>query len=97
MSRWDATCREPINNGDVTSRQGNRLNGEADESVLNALPPLLELFAVVDDVFTEDEAFAPENLRAGLGRIYRQWKKSRKVLDPDFADQGKQYSANDVE
>lgn len=55
-------------------------------SLVNASIPLLELFSVVDDVFDEHDAFAPDKIRAGLGRIYRQWKKSRAQLDPEFQE-----------
>lgn len=52
------------------------------------LVPLLELFAVCDDVFTEDDWFdACDSCRGkgskqgiGLGRIRRQWGKVREVL-----------------
>ena len=42
---------------------------------------LLEMFSVVDDVFTEERAMAPENIHKGMGRIYRSWKEARKELD----------------
>ena len=48
--------------------------------------PLLELAAVVDDVFTETDAFDPTKLRAGQGRIYRAWKAYRVAVDPNFKD-----------
>jgi hypothetical protein len=35
-------------------------------------------------VFTEDGAFDPAHVEKSLGRIYRQWKKTRKRFDPDF-------------
>jgi hypothetical protein len=46
--------------------------------------PLLDLFATVDTIFSEDDAFDDENLRMGYGRIYRSWKRARQGLDPDF-------------
>lgn len=46
--------------------------------------PYFELFAEVDDVFTEDDALSPEKRQMGMGRLYRAWKKARKELDPDF-------------
>jgi hypothetical protein len=55
--------------------------------VLEANPtmiPLLEMFAACDDVFTTEDSFAPEHIHKSLGRIYRQWKKTRAELDPDF-------------
>lgn len=45
---------------------------------------LLEMFSAVDDVLTEEDAFDANKLQAGMGRIYRQWIKTRTVLDPDF-------------
>lgn len=45
---------------------------------------LYALLATVDDVFTEEGAFSEEHIRKSLGRIYRQWKKTRAELDPDF-------------
>lgn len=55
--------------------------------VLEANPtliPLLELFATVDDVFTTEDAFSQEHIKKSLGRIYREWKKTRAKLDPNF-------------
>lgn len=51
-----------------------------------ATRPLLELFSVVDDVFTEDDALSAEKRQMSLGRIYRGWKECRAALDPDFDD-----------
>lgn len=48
------------------------------------LEPLTGLFAVVDDVFEEPDAFAPNRIHASLGRIYREWLDAREALDPDF-------------
>lgn len=45
---------------------------------------LLELFAEVDTVFFQDDAFAPPNMKYGFGRIYRAWKTAHMMLDPDF-------------
>ena len=45
---------------------------------------LAELFAVCDDVFTEEDAFSNEHIKKSLGRIHREWKKTRGKLDPDF-------------
>ena len=51
---------------------------------LQLLVPFIELFADVDDVFSEDDALAPEKRQMGMGRLYRAWKKARAKLDPDF-------------
>lgn len=51
------------------------------ESVLR---PLLELFSVSDDVFTEHDAFAPSQIHHSLGRLYRSWLDTRETLDPEF-------------
>jgi hypothetical protein len=48
--------------------------------------PLLELFAVVNDVFTEDDALMATKRKMSLGRIYEQWKRTRDAMDPDFRD-----------
>lgn len=48
------------------------------EDLEAAVRPLLELFSVVDDVFTEADAFNADKRRQGYGRIYRAWKKTRK-------------------
>lgn len=62
------------------------LNDEIDPSVRLALAtrPLLELFAVVNDVFEEDEALSLSKRMISLGRIYEAWKKCRKELDRPF-------------
>jgi hypothetical protein len=41
---------------------------------------LLDLFATVDAVFTEPDAFDPNKTRIGHGRIYRAWKRARRTL-----------------
>lgn len=46
--------------------------------------PLLELFAEVDTVFEEHDSFDQNRINASLGRIYRQWVKTRSILDPGF-------------
>lgn len=46
--------------------------------------PLLEMFAVVDSVFEEDNAFSHEHINHSLGRCYRAWLDARDALDPDF-------------
>jgi len=45
---------------------------------------LLSLFAMVDDVFTEDDALSKPKRRMSLGRIYEEWKRCRATLDPTF-------------
>lgn len=45
---------------------------------------LLDLFSVVNDVFTEEDALKPEKRQMSLGRIYRAWGKFCRELDPDF-------------
>lgn len=52
--------------------------------LINAVEPLLEMYAACDDVFTEDDAFSEEHIQQSLGRIYRAWKRTRKDMDPDF-------------
>jgi hypothetical protein len=45
---------------------------------------LLALFAQIDGVFTEDDALSPSKRKMSLGRCYEEWKRCRKVLDPEF-------------
>lgn len=45
---------------------------------------LLGLFAVVNDVMEEPDAFSDEKLKPSLGRIYREWLNARSQLDPEF-------------
>jgi len=52
--------------------------------------PFIELAAVVDDVFTEDDALSPEKRQTGMGRMYRAWKQWRTEVDPDFNPQRRQ-------
>jgi hypothetical protein len=49
-----------------------------------ATEPLLALFAVCDDVFTEEDALDPAHQRQTIGRIYEEWKRTRKHFDPEF-------------
>jgi hypothetical protein len=51
--------------------------------ILRVNDSLLELFSVVDDVFTEENALAADNRAKGLGRIYRAWKQVRADLGGD--------------
>ena len=53
------------------------------DDLIAAVTPLLELFAVCDDVFTEDEALTTAR-KVSLGRIYEQWQKTRLYFDPSF-------------
>ncbi len=57
---------------------------KAYKQVRPVMVPLLELFAAVDDVMDEPDAFAPESIHKSLGRIYRQWMDTREALDPKF-------------
>jgi hypothetical protein len=52
--------------------------------LIAATSPLLEFFAVATDVFTEDDALAPDARQKSLGRLYRAWKDAMQVLDPSF-------------
>lgn len=45
---------------------------------------LYEMFATVDDVFSEEGAFDAKDIYKSLGRIYREWKKCRQALDQSF-------------
>lgn len=53
------------------------------ELLIMATLPLLDLFATVDDVFCEPDAMRQDNLQKGMGRIYRQYKKTRHELGGD--------------
>lgn len=57
---------------------------EREAILLQHLRPMLELFAEVDDVFSEDDALAPAKRQMGMGRLYRAWKKCRSAMDPQF-------------
>lgn len=52
--------------------------------LIAATGPLLEFFSVATDVFTEDNALAPDARQKSLGRLYRAWKDAMEVLDPSF-------------
>jgi len=54
------------------------------EHLARITEPLLEVFSVVHDVYTESDAFDPDKLKTGYGRIYRAWKKAIVAMDPDF-------------
>jgi hypothetical protein len=62
-----------------------RKQGSTDQQkLMDAQLALLSLFAVVDDVFTEDDALSKAKRRMSLGRCYEEWKRCRAVLDPTF-------------
>ena len=48
------------------------------------LDTLRDLFATVDMVFDTEGAFDDRYIKISLGRCYRQWKKTRAILDPTF-------------
>ena len=77
--KTDSMTDQPTGNEEYSAQ-----TREAYRQVEHVMMPLLELFAVTDDVFTEVDAFSAEKRQASLGRIYRQWKRTRKSLDPDF-------------
>lgn len=52
-------------------------------ALVEATGPLLELFATLDAVFTEDDALT-EMKKVSLGRCYEGWKRARAALDPSF-------------
>lgn len=52
-------------------------------ALVEATAPLLELFATLDAVFTEDDALTDKK-QVSLGRCYEGWKRARKALDPEF-------------
>lgn len=54
------------------------------DDLMRAQLALLSMFAMVDDVFTEDDALSKEKRRMSLGRIYEEWKRCRADLDPKF-------------
>jgi hypothetical protein len=53
------------------------------ETLIAATTPLLELFAICEDVFTEEKALSEDKRAMTLGRIYRQWKRTRSDLGAD--------------
>lgn len=58
---------------------------KAYKQVEPVMRPLVELFAVVDDVMTEHDAFDDKQIKKSLGRIYREWRdNTRPALDSEF-------------
>jgi hypothetical protein len=53
------------------------------QALIEATEPLLDLFATMDAVFTEDDAMT-EHARTSLGRCYEAWKRARAALDDDW-------------
>ena len=53
------------------------------DDLIAATRPLLALFAVVDDVLTEDDCMSQDKLRMGLGRIRREWEATKAALGGD--------------
>lgn len=49
-----------------------------------ATRPLLELFAALDDVFSENGALLKPRSHKTAWQCYRAWKHARTHLDPDF-------------
>lgn len=74
--------------GSTTTRKRKSWTGLSSqkraEILIAAVEPLLELFATVNDVFTEDEALSPEYRQVSLGRVYEAWKDCRTQIDPEF-------------
>ena len=52
--------------------------------VVGTVEPLLELFAVLDAVFTEDDAMTLHK-QVSLGRCYEAWQRARQKLDPEWS------------
>ena len=52
-------------------------------ALAEATAPLLELFATLDAVFTEDDALTDKK-QVSLGRCYEGWKRARAALDFEF-------------
>lgn len=44
------------------------------------------LFAVVDDVMSEDDAMHPSKRQMGMGRIQREWKHAKAALGGSYDD-----------
>lgn len=59
-------------------------NRKKANAMIGAVEPLLEMFAICDDVFSEDDALSAEKRQMSLARIYRTWKDVRGQLDPEF-------------
>lgn len=57
---------------------------DREKELLALVAPLLEFFAEIDDIFTEDDALSPAKRQMGMGRAYRAWKRVRVVMDPEW-------------
>lgn len=45
---------------------------------------VLEFWAGMDDIFSEDDALSDEKVRITAGRAYRYWVECRTMVDPNF-------------
>jgi hypothetical protein len=61
----------------------NRPRNRIDE-LIGSTEPLLALFAVVDDVLSEPDALDGMHARAGLGRIWREYKKTCEAFGKEY-------------
>src|SRR3954462_5902078 len=68
----------------VHSDQPVGISQQEIKDLIASLQPLLSLLIVCDEVFEWDGALEREKAQIGLGRIYRQWKKTNVALDPQF-------------
>lgn len=85
-TRSGTSARTARRSGSSTrSGKYNSLTAEQRANVvLGTVDPLLEMFAMLDDVFTEDDALSAEKRQMSLGRVYEAWKRTRAALDPDW-------------
>lgn len=54
------------------------------DQLIAAMYPLLEFWAVADDVFTTEDALSREHVYKTAGRLYRAWSEAKAQLDPDY-------------
>lgn len=67
------------------SNSWQTLTNEQRANVLvSTVEPLLELFSVLDAVFTEDDALTLHK-QVSLGRCYEAWQRARAALDPGWS------------
>lgn len=53
--------------------------------LVGVVEPLLEMFATIDAVFEgEEDALSPEKRQVTLGRVYEEWKRTKRRLDPTW-------------